>query len=200
MTVLKHFRSINQVLKYEARITSLHRKTLFKALKTWARSDSICHKLTSSFNIHHVSVICLLNNRESSPVKTHFIFHGHIHQGTASQTRLETCINTLTFLCIHHILKWRSCFALRYWSVDVSTLMKLQWIPGNKILWCHKWLAQNYFVAGMAQWLRFKSHRQSHFCVQVQSHASHVNIGQRGRRYKVSRTYQLITRRQSSVL
>ena len=34
MTVLKHFCSINQVLKYEARITSLHRKTVNKALKT----------------------------------------------------------------------------------------------------------------------------------------------------------------------
>jgi hypothetical protein len=41
MTVLKHFRSINQVLNYETRITSLHRKTVFKALKTCAHSDSI---------------------------------------------------------------------------------------------------------------------------------------------------------------
>jgi hypothetical protein len=33
-TVPMHFRSINQVLKYAARITSLHRKTVCKALKT----------------------------------------------------------------------------------------------------------------------------------------------------------------------
>ena len=52
MTVLIHFRSINQALKYKARITSLHRKTVFKALKACAHSDSICHKLISSYNNH----------------------------------------------------------------------------------------------------------------------------------------------------
>jgi len=52
MMVLIHFRSINQVLKYKAKITSLHRKTVFKDLKTYAHSDSICHKLISSYNNH----------------------------------------------------------------------------------------------------------------------------------------------------
>jgi len=88
MTVLKHFRTINTVLKYEARATSLSRKTVFKALKTCAHSDSICHKLTSSYNNYCLSVICLLNSRESSLVKTQFIFHGHFQQGNASHRQV----------------------------------------------------------------------------------------------------------------
>jgi len=82
MTVLKHFRLINQVLKYKARITSLNRKTVLKALKTCAHSDSICHKFVCSCNINCVSVICLLNCRKFSLVKTKFIFQCLIQQGT----------------------------------------------------------------------------------------------------------------------
>ena len=83
MTVLMHFRSINQVLKYKARITSLNRKTELKALKTCAPSDSIPHKLISSYNHHCVSVICLINSPKISLVKTKFIFHCLIQQGTS---------------------------------------------------------------------------------------------------------------------
>ena len=88
MTVLMHFHTINKVFKYEARASSLHRKTVIKALKTCAHSHSICHKLTSSYNNHCVSVICLLNSRESSLVKTQFIFHGNFQQGTASHRQV----------------------------------------------------------------------------------------------------------------
>jgi hypothetical protein len=72
ITVSVHFRSINQMLNYEARITSLHRKTLFKALETCVYSDSTCHKDISSNNNYCVSVICLLNSCDSTLVKTQY--------------------------------------------------------------------------------------------------------------------------------
>jgi hypothetical protein len=82
MTVLMHFCSINQMLKYKWRITALHRKKLLKALKICALSDSVCHKLISSYNNHCISVTCLLNNRKISLVKTQFIFHCLTQQQT----------------------------------------------------------------------------------------------------------------------
>ena len=80
--LLMHFCSINKVMKYEARISSLHRNRVLKALKTCALSNSICHKLISSYYKDYISVICFLNNCKISLVKTQFIFHYLIQQGT----------------------------------------------------------------------------------------------------------------------
>jgi len=78
-------------------------------------------------------------------VKIQLTLHGHIQQGTASHRQVWKHVSVRYIICTHHILKWLSCFTLkRYWSVVVPTRMKLQWTPGNKVLWCHNWLERSY--------------------------------------------------------
>ena len=148
-----HDCSFNKVMKYKARITSLHRNRVLKALKTCALSNSICHKLISSYYKDYLSVICLLNNCKFSLVK-----------------------NNLYFIVLSD--KEITCFTLKHWSVVVPTPMKLQWTPGNKVLWCPKWLAQSYlWPAGLSDWVLNLIKK-----VTSASHASHMKIGWRGRR------------------
>jgi len=64
--------------------------------------------------------------------------------------------------------------ALNELPIPINTKIKIQWIPGNKVLWCPKGLDVITSLSGFQQHI---DGREWHSFLQFGSHGSHVKIG-----------------------